>query len=347
MLCRFPLILLLFIISSISISFAKPLDTFLGKIEIEDPLIDSLLNSQGMRRLRQIDQCGINYYFGYTPTSFSRYDHSVGVYSLLKRYKATEKECIAGLLHDVSHTVFSHVGDVLFKEEGYQDNIHAWHLNQMDIGMLLNKEGISVEEILPDNESFQALEQELPQLCADRIEYNLHKAYLFGILDQDAINKILGDLHFENGIWFFTSSTSARQLANLSLYFTEHFYGSPLNLALMTLSAQLLQRGIDIGIINLGDIHFGVDKEVLTKLQGHKDPAIQKLLAQCADIHAHFEISTDDEFDVHAYTKFRGVDPWVMQAGQLQKLTTLDPEYKRDFEHVQKLVAQGVKLRFK
>ena len=325
---------------------AKPIETILGPLETNDPIVDQLLDSEAMLRLQHIDQCGINFYFGYNPP-FSRYDHCLGVYALLKRYNAPQKECIAGLLHDVSHTVFSHVGDVLFDEEGYQDNIHAWHLEQMGLGELLAGHNITIEEVLPDNEEYKALEQELPTLCADRIEYNLHKAYVFGMIDTQKINKLLKDLHFENDTWFFSSPKSAKKLADLSLYFTEHFYGAPYNLALMQITAQMLQQAMDIGLITSDEVHFGKDLDILERLKTNEDPIIQKGIIQCSDIHAHVELAENEDYDVHIYTKFRGIDPWVMQEGELHKLTDLDPSYKKRYERIKAHVAKGVKIRFK
>src|SRR6202041_3406853 len=100
------------------------IDSIFGCESNPSQLVLDLLASPMMQRLKGIDQSGITKYIQDLP-SFSRYDHSVGVYMLLRTYGRTEKECIAGLLHDASHTVFSHVGDLVFDpedaKESYQD----------------------------------------------------------------------------------------------------------------------------------------------------------------------------------------------------------------------------------
>ena len=41
------------------------------------------------------------------------FEHSLGVYLLLRRLGADRREQVAGLLHDISHTAFSHAVDFL------------------------------------------------------------------------------------------------------------------------------------------------------------------------------------------------------------------------------------------
>jgi HD superfamily phosphohydrolase len=145
--------------------------TIFGSTEVEDPLVEEILYSKIMKRLKKINQSGVSSYFGFSPDFFSRYSHSIGVFHLLKKVNASRKERIAGLLHDVSHTVFSHSGDYLFlkdhRKEGYQDSIHKWFLEKFCIGKILNKYDLNIDEILPENKDFTALEQPLPDMCAD------------------------------------------------------------------------------------------------------------------------------------------------------------------------------------
>src|SRR5205823_3063390 len=57
----------------------------------------------------------------------SRFEHSVGVMGLLALLGAPLEERVAGLLHDVPHTAFSHTVDVLFpnEEHNYHKRFHA------------------------------------------------------------------------------------------------------------------------------------------------------------------------------------------------------------------------------
>ncbi len=73
---------------------------------------------------------------------------------------ASLDEQIAGLLHDVSHTVFSHVGDFVFnfesKKDAYQDSCHEWFLKKYGIEEILSKHGFTVDQVLHKSGKFLA-----------------------------------------------------------------------------------------------------------------------------------------------------------------------------------------------
>lgn len=60
-------------------------DPIYGTVEIQDPVILELIQSPTLQRLKGIDQAG--YYDEHFPDSkHTRFEHSMGVYLLLKRY---------------------------------------------------------------------------------------------------------------------------------------------------------------------------------------------------------------------------------------------------------------------
>src|SRR5438067_11128286 len=93
---------------------ALTLNTIYGTYSITEPVIIELLEHPMMQRLQKVHQYGLDYYLN-KPLEYNRYEHSLGVFVLLRRFGATKLEQVAGLLHDVSHTAFSHVADYLFK----------------------------------------------------------------------------------------------------------------------------------------------------------------------------------------------------------------------------------------
>src|SRR5882672_946575 len=124
-------------------------DRTYGKTDITSEVILELINSKPLQRLKGIAQYGIPDVF-YHHKNYSRYEHSVGVMLLLRRLGASEEEQIAGLLHDVSHTAFSHVIDWVVGEggaESYQDEQHEHFIRESEIPRILKKHGYAVERI--------------------------------------------------------------------------------------------------------------------------------------------------------------------------------------------------------
>ena len=119
-----------------SLSTSTQVETIYGTFDVTDRVIIDLIDSPAMQRTKNVHQYGIAYFLD-NYKFYTRYEHSVGVWALLKRYGAGLEEQIAGLLHDASHTIFSHLGDYIFNhnnpKSSYQDAIHGWYLNKTDI----------------------------------------------------------------------------------------------------------------------------------------------------------------------------------------------------------------------
>ncbi len=68
---------------------AAVINTILGDVTEHNPSILALIDSQAMQRLKHIDQSGPPVYFTANFPALTRYDHSLGVYALLKRYNVS------------------------------------------------------------------------------------------------------------------------------------------------------------------------------------------------------------------------------------------------------------------
>jgi len=119
-------------------------DRIYGSFNISSPLIAALIESKPFQRLKNISQMGPPTTF-YHIKNYSRYEHSIGVFLLLKHLGASDNEQIAGLLHDVSHTTFSHVIDWVVgtgKNENYQDDQHFNFIKKTEIVRILKMNGL-------------------------------------------------------------------------------------------------------------------------------------------------------------------------------------------------------------
>ncbi|MGC2310643.1 MAG: HD domain-containing protein [Candidatus Babeliaceae bacterium] len=310
------------------------LKTIYGEYEITEQVLIGLLQDPYFQRLEHIRQYGVDYY-AIKPTEYTRAEHSKGVLVLLKRYGASLQEQVAGLLHDVSHTVFSHVGDSVFdhqnSESSYQDDIHHWFLKQTTIPGILHIYCYSIVDIHHKNPAFTCLESHLPDLCADRIEYNLMGGYLEGLITRHEILELLNHLHFENHTWYFDEAVYAKKLAEISLYLTENVWSSPQGKWVDYWAAQALKKAVQSNSITFNEIHFGFDDEIWQKLTTCSDEYVQ----QCLDKLKNYKSYSLSDMPFMP-GKFRGVNPWVQTSHGLQRLTAIDESFKNIYEHSKK-----------
>ena len=308
-----------------------------------------VINSDVMQRLKDIDQSGAARYLGVKLPAFSRYEHSVGVYALLKKAGALKKEQVAGLLHDASHTVFSHVGDYIwakkiddYNEESFQDTIHLAYLRKNKIEPVLKSLGMKLSDVDVEKNEYKALEQSLPDMCADRIQYNIHTGLIMKMINEKDVKEILGDLKYKDGKWFFKNPVIARKFANLSVYFTQNFWGSRWNTTMNIHFANALKRAIELKIISENEL-FSTDSVVLDKLLKSKDEVIKLNLQQCEK--PLERISGQNYKSEKFYPKFRGIDPLIKQSsGKFVRLSEVDAMFRSNYDAVKKWCRDGFEV---
>ncbi|MBA3954254.1 HD domain-containing protein [Candidatus Dependentiae bacterium] len=324
-------------------------DTLYGPVTINEPVLVKLIQDPTMQRLKKIHQYGVDHYVIKQEEGHNRFEHSLGVWLLLARYKAPLKEQIAGLLHDVSHTVFSHVGDFVYRKsalgDAYQDDIHESFITNSSLMPLLASYNYTVQDIHHKNKHFTALEPELPEISADRLEYNLSDGFFAGLITKPEIKTLLDAVKFDNNTWYFTDTVQAKKFALISLYLTEHTWGSPTALLIDTWAAEAIRRALELGIINRDEFHHSTDDAVWQKLTQSQDSIIQNLLTKLRNYKTEFVLN-DKKYDVVLKAKFRGVNPWVKTTNGLTRLTELDADFKKQFDQLRDLMAKGWHIKF-
>ncbi|OGO46801.1 MAG: hypothetical protein A2W37_04335 [Chloroflexi bacterium RBG_16_63_12] len=125
-------------------------DRLYGAVEIGESVLIDLMRTVAMERLRGVLQHGITAVIGITrPTT--RFEHSVGVMLLARRLGAPLKEQVAALLHDVSHTAFSHVMDYVFgghDSQSYHETIKEAYIAGTDLPAILARHGYDWRDFL-------------------------------------------------------------------------------------------------------------------------------------------------------------------------------------------------------
>jgi uncharacterized protein len=330
---------------------SQEIKTLYGSFQIKEPIILDLIESPVMQRIKRVHQYGISFFIKENQNEkklYTRYDHCLGVWALLKRFGTPLNEQIAGLLHDTSHTVFSHTGDYVFKKptskDAYQDDIHEWFLKEVAIDKILKKHKISLDQVLHKSGNHKALEQELPNLCADRLEYNLAGGLIEGFIDKKDIEIILNDICFENDMWFFNTIAIAKKFCDIPLRLMIKEWGGPETFLINTWSAAALKRAMEINLISYREMHFSTDDVIWNRIFSTNDEKIQKLIKKAQNCRKMFSIvnlSKKDTCDHIVQTKFRGINPWIKRGKIFKRLTDVDDDFSKKYFQLKKQVKNG------
>lgn len=311
-------------------------DKIYGIEKIRELVLIDLINSKPLQRLKEIAQWGLpdEYYF---KNGFSRYEHSIGVFFLLRKLNANLEEQIAGLTHDVSHTAFSHVVDSVIgnpEKEDYQDSIHKEFMKKSSIKNILDKYGFSFEKI-SKLENFSLLERKAPSLCADRIDYCLRELILDS--EKDYVQNIFLDLENKNNQIVFRNQKTAEIFAKEYARLQRENWGGDQARTRYYLLANTLKKALEQKIISFEDFNK-TDKYVLEKLNNSADKFILENLNL---LRKGFNI-VEDKNGIELKKKFRYIDPEIALNGSFKKLSDLSKDYL-DFFDLEKQNSKQIK----
>jgi HD superfamily phosphohydrolase len=306
-------------------------DRVYGEEEITEQVLIDLINSVPVQRLKEVSQFGMPEEYYHLP-SFSRFEHSIGVMILLRRLGAGLEEQIAGLLHDVSHTAFSHVIDWVLGDstkEDYQDKTLLKTFEETGIKNILETYGFNCKKIAAI-ENYSLLEQSIPHLCADRVDYSLREIK-FLHSERDA-EKILKNLKNINGKMVLASVETARLLAryynNLN---KEHWAGDQAKTRYHIL-ANVLKKAIKEKIISIEDL-MKTDKELMKLLNKSNH---EEIVSGLNLLKNGFYLKKTDKKGISLQKKFRYLDPEVFHNGKIISLSEFSEEYKKILEEEKK-----------
>lgn len=298
-----------------------------GTVEITEPVLLSLMDSSAMQRLRGISQHGITAILGITPP-FSRFDHSLGAMLLVRRFGASVEEQIAALLHDVSHTAFSHVIDFVFDDhsgQSYHEEKKDEFVENSDIPEVLSRHDLDWHEFM-DERNFPLLEQPSPALCADRLDYFLRDLEFLGLAGPDEIQTAINSLVERNGRIVVTNRAVARWLAYTFIETDRKSWSNFREVGLYQVTANCIKRAIELRFLGETDL-WGSDAALWEKLRTADDPVIKRLIRLLSPGTRFVWDASNPEFRVS--TKVRSIDPPVACGDTFAPLSELDPDFAR------------------
>ncbi|UTR17032.1 HD domain-containing protein [Salipaludibacillus sp. LMS25] len=300
-------------------------DPLYGSFNV-DKVLANMIESEPVQRLKGIHQGGASYLVN-RDWNVTRYEHSLGTMLLVKYLGGSLEEQIAALLHDVSHTAFSHVIDAVFEhdQEDYHEKIYAQVIEKSDLPIILSQHGYDYKELLFDHGQWQLLEQPAPTLCADRVDYTLRDMYTYGHVKKEDVTKFIADLTVVEGEIAVKTVSSAEWF--VSTYFKEviGFFMHPLNVYGYETLAVLLKTALTANILTEDDF-LDDDARVMAKLTASSNVDIQTQLSR---LHRHVTVVEDgDDYTFYRKNKVRLIDPLVYTDGRLKPVSHLSEKAK-------------------
>lgn len=301
-------------------------DQIYGETELDDSLV-SLIAHPALQRLTKIHQNGAVFLVNKTVET-TRFEHSLGVMILLKRLGASMQEQVAGLVHDISHLAFSHTSDIVFgnaRQDEHEQRFSAV-VNYSGILSELQRFGLS-SRMLRSLDSFSLLEQPLPELCADRIDYCLRDLLKNKLISRDDISSVLGSLAVENGTIVCKDVESGLKLGRLffrlnrDVFFRREYESANL------LLAELVVQGLEEGILTKADLHQ-TDDIVLSKIAKSRLGGTLRRLSQ------GLILQPVENGRYVARRKHRIVDPRILGTGK--RLSELSVDFFQELETYKK-----------
>ncbi|MEK7211574.1 MAG: HD domain-containing protein, partial [Patescibacteria group bacterium] len=316
-------------------------DKIYGEFEITEPVLQDLMNSRAMARLRKINQYGTWVYFD-PKFDTTRFSHSVGVFYICKKFGSSLEEQIAALIHDVSHTAFSHVVDFVFgsgEKQDWAENLEAEFVAKTDIPVILKKYGFDYQKIHNDKNKFSIFERPLPALCADRLDYFFHDAIIYGKISVEDAKKIFDDIIFTGQELAFMNREMAYFSAKKFMEMAE-MWSSPIQSAMYRELAEAIKAAMTAGILTEDDL-FTDDEAVMKKLHAANLPEIQSHLKYIGPD----TIAIFDPEGVAIKTKVRFIDPPVILSGNTCQLSLLNSDFGREIDEFSKNLSNGFHVR--
>lgn len=303
-------------------------DAVYGPSEIDEPVLLALLESEAVQRLRHVLQHGISGFLGLTaPTT--RYAHSVGVMLLVRRLGGSLDEQIAALLHDVSHTAFSHVVDYVFNDslsQAYHDRYQTSYIAGSDIPAILAAHGYPDWEAFTDETRFRILEQPAPALCADRLDYFLRDTLGMGLSTPADVADVLAHVTLHDGRIVVDDLGTARWMAETYMAADDRSWANFREVGLYLATATAIRAALDHGIIAEADL-WGTDAGLWAALSASEVPALQAAM-KAVSLDTRF-VWDEASPDYRVSTKLRTLDPDVWHNGELKRLSVHDADYAR------------------
>lgn len=293
-------------------------DPIYGDVEFVG-LKQEVIENPGIQRLKKVHQNGANFLVN-PDMDTSRFEHSLGVAILCEEFGCKEAEIIAGIVHDVSHTAFSHLADQMYKREDqtFHEDHYDRFVKEYGLDDLVEEYGFNAGKIF-DEDNFTVLERDLPDICADRLDYTLRDLYKNGAITKDDVREVLDGLTVEEGVIVAKDAEVGHRVIDLFMTLHKEVFFNEKHEAATMLLAELLMDAMEKAVIKEEDL-FKHDEHIIAKI--NEDECLSKRLDA---INPDISIERGTDHGVYEkLRKYRLVDPLVEGTGK--RISEIDHE---------------------
>ena len=293
---------------------------------IVEPVIEEVINTKEVQRLKNIHQGGASYLVN-PNCNVSRYEHSIGVMLLIRLLGGRIEEQIAGLLHDVSHTAFSHVVDYVLDKnnEDYHEEMFEIIIENSDIPKILNRYGYSYEDIVYNESKYTIIEKTAPNLCADRIDYTLRDMFRYGFITKEDVCNFISSLVLVDNEIMVNSLEAAKFFVDTYYKEVIDFFMDPLSIYANDILSKAIKIALSENVIVLDDL-LKDDNGVLELLENSDNKQIKLLISS---LNYNVRVEEDSKnYDIHQKNKLRLIDPSIYIENKIYKSSEISSEIK-------------------
>lgn len=274
---------------------------------------------------------------------YSNLDHSVGVALIIWHFTHDKKQTLAGLFHDIAAPVFKHVIDFLNNDHERQESTEEKTIeiikNSKMIRALLKRDNIKLEEVI-DYKLYPIADNEIPQLSADRFEYNFSCGLIFyRVWELDSIRECYNNvtiLKNENGIvelGFKDLSIGEKYISIVSKIWPKWI--SNRDKIIMQFLADMIKAMNERGYIALEDLYKLSEQEVIDKIINSDDKYLSEAFKkfQEAEITYDSDVPLKNKYCVKIKSKRRYLIPLIQQGKKVIRIDKVSKSSKKAIEN--------------
>ncbi len=288
---------------------------------------------------------------------YSRLDHSVGVALIIWNFTKDKTQTIAGLLHDVSTTVFSHVSDFrkgdALTQTSTEEPTTPMILSDSALCKLLESDGIEPKDVV-DYHIYPIADNEIPSLSADRLEYMYPSGLaLDGSWTFEEIAKTYNDLiilkNEENKEELGFKTIEMAELYCKKFCMIGHILQLNENKLSLQLLSQIMSKAVELDVLQEEDFMTLSESKIIEKIESfiskktlsleeQKFATMYNTFRKMTKVeHTNQKLSEDEFFCVSLKVKQRYINPLVkvgtnsQQAKRLSEVSDFANKLIKDF----------------